>query len=121
MQPFEIGNKPETINQRVARYRKAVGYTQNAMAAFLDKKPSTYSQEERCGEISCKDIIKIAQILGIDVRVLLYGEKYGEEIEIKPPFVMSNDEKRLIELVRFMKPRYRDLFFQNAVVFSKMR
>ncbi len=121
MEPFEISNTNETINQRIARYRKAAGYSQAVMAGLLHKKPSTYSQAERSGDISCKDIITIARVLGVDVKVLLYGEKKEEPIEVKPPFIMSSEEERLIELVRYMKPKYRNLFFQNAVVFSKLR
>ncbi len=91
------------------------------MAEFLGKKSSTYSQAERCGEISCKDIIKIADILGIDVKILLYGEKEGEKVEIDPPFILSNDEKRLIKAVRYFKPKYKNLFFEIAGAFSKLR
>ena len=71
MQPFEIRKKDETINQRIARYRKAVGYSQKEMADFLGEKHSTYAQKERCGTIDCDTLIKISYILGMDINIMV--------------------------------------------------
>ena len=121
MEPYEVENINETINQRIARYRRLTGYSQKAMAAFLDKRPSTYSQEERCGDITCRDIIKISHILGIDVKVLLYGEKKGENIINNPPFILEPREKQLVKAIRDIKPKYRDLVFEMTGALLKCR
>ena len=62
------------INQRVARYRKLKDLNQTQMADFMGIKTSTYSQKERKGKITAEEIIKIAEILNVDVDILLYGE-----------------------------------------------
>ena len=62
------------INQRVARYRKLKDLNQTQMADFMGIKTSTYSQKERKGKITAEEIVKIADILNINVNALLYGE-----------------------------------------------
>ena len=64
----------KTINQRVAMYRKLLGYSQSQIAEMLGKKSSTYSQCERTGTFTCETIMSLAEIFDADVRVLLYGE-----------------------------------------------
>ena len=114
MQPFEIRKKDETINQRIARYRKAVGYSQKEMADFLGEKHSTYAQKERCGTIDCNMLIKISYILGIDAMVLLYGEKSEEETVNILRFITTARERKLIEVMRDLKPNYQDLVYQTV-------
>jgi len=101
----------ETINQRIMRYRKALGFSQAEMSDYLDMKRSTYSQKEREGEIDCSTIIKISEILGVDVKILLYGENPSKKATINSSFSVSSQERRLIEALRNIKPQYRDLIY----------
>ena len=112
MQPFEIRKKDETINQRIARYRKAVGYSQKEMADFLGEKHSTYAQKERCGTIDCDTLIKISYILGMDINIFLYGENSEEEVVNILRFVTTPQEKQLIKVLRQLKPKQRDLVYE---------
>ena len=64
----------ETINQRVRKYRKDLFLNQSDVAQMLGMKTSTYSQMERMGNITCETLLKLTEILKVDVRKLLYGE-----------------------------------------------
>lgn len=66
----------ETINERIKFWRKKRGLSQAELAEKLGMKSSTYSQCERNGIISCEMLIKVAHILTVDVRELLFGKFY---------------------------------------------
>ena len=119
MKPFEVNNKNETINQRIARYRRAVGLTQKDMARLLGSKSSTYAQKERCGEIDFGFVLKVAEILGIDPVVLFLGEK--EWVPVSPAFNLSNQEESLILMLRKMKERYRNLAYEMIYALTKSK
>ncbi len=102
----------ETINQRIVRYRKIVGYSQAELADMLSMKRSTYSQKERGGDIDCETIIKISEILGVDVKVLLYGENLSNRTVSVPQLVTNTQERRMIEAIRYMKPKYKELIYE---------
>ena len=72
----------ETINQRVRKYRKDLFLSQADVAQMLDMKTSTYSQMERMGNITCETLLKLTEILKVDVLKLLYGEDMPKK-EIK--------------------------------------
>lgn len=72
----------ETINQRVKKYRKELFLSQADVAQMLDMKTSTYSQMERMGNITCETLLKLTEILKVDVLKLLYGEDMPKK-EIK--------------------------------------
>ena len=102
----------ETINQRITKYRRFRGYTQAQMAEWLGMKPSTYSQCERVGKITCEQIISISEILKLDVGTLLYGEKKAKP-PITPPQEMEFTlmEKNIIKIIRNLKKQDRaDVF-----------
>ena len=68
----------ETINQRIYRYRKQLGFTQKDVAQMLEMQPSTYAQMERKGKISSDVLIKLSQTFDISVLSLLFGENVHE-------------------------------------------
>ena len=72
----------ETINQRVKKYRKELFLSQADVAQMLGMKTSTYSQMERMGNITCETLLKLTEILKVDVLKLLYGEDMPKK-EIK--------------------------------------
>lgn len=74
----------ETINQRIYRFRKNLGYTQSYMAEILDMHITTYSRLERKGNISCKLLVKLAEIFKTDISTILYGEINGKPQEETP-------------------------------------
>lgn len=62
-----------SINKRIHHYRRLKGLTQKDMAELLGVKSSTYAQRENKGKIDCRTLIQIADILDVDIRLLLYG------------------------------------------------
>lgn len=72
--------KDRSINRRLAHYRKLKGFTQEELAELLDMKPSTYSQMERMGNIDCERLVRISEIIKVDILDLLYGEEKANEI-----------------------------------------
>ena len=94
-------------NKRIIAKRKKSGITQIEMAKRLGLKFSTYSQMERSGKIYDEMLVKIADILNVDVRCFLYDEEFITEshqpqLEIEPireevdPFY--DDEERYLIL-----------------------
>lgn len=69
------------INQRVKKMRRSHLYTQEQLAKLLNFKTSTYSQMERSGQIHAETLIKISEILDVDIRYFLYGEDFFENKE----------------------------------------
>ena len=107
----------ETVNQRVARYRRAAGLNQKEMAKLLGMKFSTYSEKERKGVIDCGFLLDIAKIININPNILLNGE--GSPTS--PALYITNQEESLIRIMRDMKPEYRDLAYELLYVLSKNR
>lgn len=88
-----------TINQRIAAYRKRAGYTQQDIADALNMKLSTYSQKERCSDVTCDFALKIARYLDIDIRYLLFGDdKYSNNGFIDPDFKIEPIETPNVEI-----------------------
>lgn len=100
----------KTINQRVAMYRKLLGYSQSQIAEMLGKKSSTYSQCERTGTFNCDTIISLAEIFNVDVRVLLYGEIPDTILPPPPPPKpkYTATEQNIIKIIRNLPKNKRD-------------
>lgn len=93
----------ESINQRIALYRKLANLTQTEAAEKLGMKCSTYSQMERKGSISAEKLIALADIFGVTPETLLYdvpargilnfthNESLGKEKVHQPEPVISSD------------------------------
>ena len=93
----------ESINQRIALYRKLANLTQTEAAEKLGMKCSTYSQMERKGSISAEKLIALADIFGVTPETLLYdtpargilnftpNESLGKETVRQPEPVISSD------------------------------
>ena len=132
------------INERVAHYRKLNNLTQAQAAEIFGMKTSTYSQKERAGTISGDDILRFAEIFGVEPEVLLLGdEKVTEkklsliaktaknEIVLKteektkptpqaPIFVLSTQEKNHITILRSLTKNNREKILQYTYdVFKK--
>ncbi len=99
-----------SINERVKYYRNLKGYSQKQFSEMLNIKKSTYSYIEKDGNISCEIAKRMAEILEIDVRLLLYEqseiserndvENILSEIDKSKFFVVLNNcrEAKLLEL-----------------------
>lgn len=81
----------ETINQRIALYRKIANLTQTQAAEKLGMKCSTYSQMERKGTISADKLIALADIFGITPDTLLYDSKPANNVSAETT-VKENDD-----------------------------
>ncbi len=64
------------INKRIKIYRRKKKFSQEELAEKLGIKTSTYSQMERSGHIRADILIKIADILKVDIRYFLYGDEF---------------------------------------------
>lgn len=119
----------DSINERVAHYRKLANLNQAQAAERMGMKLSTYSQMERVGNISGERIIKLAQIFGVDASILLLGEtdripakvpnNPGDTVltaeQDKPvlppvpkPFLLTNKEKTIITVIRNFSKKEQD-------------
>ncbi len=99
----------ETINQRIANYRRFRGFSQEYVAERLGMRPSTYSQCERRGKISCDLIIKLSEILDIEFYTLLFGEKTvnPKPTPPKPQHDFTTMEINIIKIIRNLKKQDR--------------
>ena len=113
-----------TINERIALYRKMASLTQTEVAEKMGMKYSTYSQMERKGTISAERLRALADILGVRPEVLLYGkeEKASGELDFTAahteapqtlrqpvnfndgfspaPFVANRKEENILKILR---------------------
>ncbi|MBO4468432.1 MAG: helix-turn-helix domain-containing protein [Clostridia bacterium] len=67
----------ETVNSRIASYRKRAGLTQAEAASLLNMKRNTYARMEKMGSPSPEQLKQIAELYRISVAMLLYGEDFG--------------------------------------------
>ena len=109
------------INKRVTKYRKLAHLTQKQVAELMEMRNSSYSQMERVGDISAERIVKLAEIFGINVGLLLYGEEIElpnnhnipqTDVVILPklPFGMNyvplkNKSKSIITIIQHLPPK----------------
>ena len=114
----------DTINQRVTFYRNRSGKNQEEVAGLMGLKLSTYSQMERDGNISAERLVMLADIFGITVDKLLYGdpsedvpepsdgtkplEQPEPSVVAPPPFYVTNSEKTIITILRNLVKKDRD-------------
>lgn len=97
-------------NKRIIAKRKKSGITQIEMAKRLGLKISTYSQMERSGKIYDEMLVKIADILDVDVRYFLYGEEYLKEKQQK---IVIEEPKEEIDDFYDEEERYLILTYRN--------
>lgn len=97
----------ETINQRIAKYRKLRNITQDEMAHRFNLPRSSYARKEKYGKIDCNFLIEISKILDVDIRLLLFEN----EIDLTPTANITDDEWNLIALYRGVpKDRQNEIF-----------
>lgn len=115
----------ETINQRIALYRKLANLTQTEAAEKMGMKCSTYSQMERKGSISAERLLALADIFGVKPDVLLYDTKFQSPGQVNflsnesatgsqlrqsvpfsdtnfgpSPFIVTHKEESIIKILR---------------------
>lgn len=69
----------DSINERIARCRKAANLTQAETAEKMNMKSSAYSQMERKGSITTDRLLKLAEIFGVDSGYILHGDPQPAE------------------------------------------
>lgn len=125
----------ETINQRIALYRKLANLTQTEAAEKMGMKCSTYSQMERKGSISTERLLALADIFGVKPDVLLYDTKFQSPGQVNffsnesatgsqlrqsvpfsdknfgpSPFIVTHKEESIIKILRNLpKSDYDDI------------
>ena len=103
---------PDAINARIIKYRKEKKFSQKEFARKLGCNYTTYSQREREGTFHATEVLKIADILGINCLLLLY-DKIPDDMPPLPnkPKIPTEPVKKPIDktfLVVDKLPRYRD-------------
>ena len=73
------------------------------MAELLNIKTSTYSQKERKGKITAEEIVKIADILDINVDILLYGETERTNILVNENEIEQKIRREYISRYAFLE------------------
>lgn len=125
----------ETINQRIALYRKLANLTQTEAAEKMGMKCSTYSQMERKGSISAERLLALSEIFGVKPDVLLYdtssqsseavdfsgaesasGQHLHQSVPFSDatlgpsPFIVTHKEENIIKILRNLpKPDYDEV------------
>ncbi len=107
----------DAINERIIRYRKLAGYTQETAAQALGLKKTTYARMERHGHPTPDLILKMSMVFNVSVNMLFYGQDnivqqqpalpvtQLREPEPKipmaePPMTLTANEKSLINTLR---------------------
>ncbi len=91
-----------TVNQRIAGYRKLAGFTQEQAANLLNMKRSAYARMEKYGNPSPEKLKQIAELYRVSVATLLYGadngyrgyQKADDELPDIPPLTLENNRDR---------------------------
>lgn len=116
------------INERIARYRKLAGYTQQTAADALKMKKNTYARMELYGNVSSDMLIKLAALYKVSPYLILYGVDGGHTEVIRnpeppqnrlgddnhpilvrePDLVLTTNEKTCIKVCRELSKEDRD-------------
>lgn len=72
-----------TVNQRIFHYRKLAGLTQADVAEQMGIKLPTYSKMEREGRITIDKLKKIAEILDVEIDILISDERKEPQKKIE--------------------------------------
>lgn len=89
-----------TVNQRIAGYRKLAGFTQEQAANLLNMKRSAYARMEKYGNPSPEKLKQIAELYRVSVATLLYGADNGyhnyrkadDELSDIPPLSLETNK-----------------------------
>ena len=108
-------NMKETINERIAKYRRLRHITQDEMAEILDMPSSTYGNKEKRGKIDCEFLIKISEILNVDIRSLLFENEFEDKTAVTPKTNITDDEWNLIALYRIVSEEKKNRILQFAL------
>ena len=95
-------------NKRIALIRKNKNLTQHQVAEFLNLKDSTYSQMERSGKISCEILISLSKLFDIDVKEILFSEKYSAPSLQTDCFKLTEMERNHIIALRNIPAKKRN-------------
>ncbi len=80
------------INERITKYRKQKKMTKRALAATLGINYSTYCRmENEAKRIDPKTASNIAEILGVDPDLIIYGEKPLDFSPVQTPPLVAKD------------------------------
>lgn len=84
------------INERIARYRKLAGYTQQTAADALKMKKNTYARMELYGNVSSDMLIKLAALFKVSPLMILFGVDGGQTeviYETEPPIRLEDNNR----------------------------
>lgn len=137
----------QTINQRIALYRKMANLNQTEVAEKMGMKCSTYSQMERKGKITTERLTELAKIFGVTPEMLLYDNNENQKLDFSgietsestlnqdnfpikssaygpAPFIVTHKEENIIKIIRNLpKPDYDEVvsFIESKYKESKKK
>ena len=99
----------QRLLQKIKFIRNAYGYTQADMAAFLNIKRETYStfEQGKTKRINIEFLLKIADILAIDISELLPASCYDTNNLTDYLITINAAEKKLLSLFRQLPTSYK--------------
>ena len=120
--------KINPINERIARYRKLAGYTQQTAADALKIKKNTYARMELHGNPTPDMLKKLAALYRVSPYLILYGVDGGQTEVIRnpepqlprleddnrptfvhePDLVLTTNEKTCIKVWRQLSKKNKD-------------
>ncbi len=80
----------ESLSERVSKYRKRLGYTQETFAALFNTNRTTYATWEQKGKFPNEILVQMAEHFGISLEKLLEGTSV--EKAVIPLFYPEVDE-----------------------------
>lgn len=113
----------QTVNQRIALYRKMANLTQIEVAEKMEMKCSTYSQMERKGKITVDRLLVLAKILGVTPEMLIFDSAENKKLDFSgteisastlnqnnnpfsnssygpAPFIVTHKEENIVKILR---------------------
>ena len=82
------------VNKRIRKYREEKKISQEKVGRAIGMKCNAYSRMEREGNISVADALGIADALGVDPDLIIYGEiRYREPLfaPVEPKPIIAHD------------------------------
>ena len=114
--------EPKPINQRIAKYRKLSGHTQQSAADALGIKKNTYARMELHGNPTGEMLMKLSKLYGITVNHLLFGVDLDEFksqaggtlhddpvpfLKRRPPITLTVNEENCVKVCRELSREQR--------------
>ena len=107
-----------TFGQRLTKYRKLCGLTQQQVADILSLNRTTYTKYETgVSEPSLEILKKIVAIYGIDVNAVLGDEEFEKKVADfdMPLYTLSKEEKDIVGIYRMLSNEEKKQVYEHII------